>query len=351
MSEPEAGVLASPVETSAASINSADASEGQSAAGKAPLGPRRRNLAAFALPAILIGAIVIFSVLEPENFASMSNARAIALTQSVLVIISLAELFVLVTGDFDLSIGGNLALGAILVVGLPSLQGVPFWLSVILALGACTLVGFLNGVLVNIVRINAFIATLSTGLILGGVATWYTQGQVLYQDMPQALADFGTSSYFGIPTPILLFVLIAIVAWFVLDHTPYGRFLYALGGSREASRLSGLNVRALSISAFTVSGFICGLAGVTESAVLGSGNPTVGPAFLLPAFAAVFLGATTIKIGVFNVWGTVMAVFVIAVGVTGLQAIGVPYFVEPIFNGVVLLVAVAASRRLRKDMA
>ncbi|MCU1513429.1 MAG: monosaccharide transporter rane protein family [Microbacteriaceae bacterium] len=313
--------------------------------------PKKRRLSQYALPAIVVAGILVFSFLQPENFATLQNARAIALTQSILVIVAIAELFVLVSGDFDLSVGGNVALGGILSAGLPSLQGLPLWLSIVITLVACTLVGVINGILVNVVRINAFIATLSTGLVLGGLATWYTQGQVIYKDIPAALPAFGSSDVFGIPFAVILFVVLLLVAWFVLDHTPFGRFLYAIGGSREAARLSGLNVRALSVSAFTISGFICGIAGVVASAVLGSGNPSVGPAYLLPAFAAVFLGATSFKAGSFNVFGTVLAVFAIAIGVTGLQAIGVPYFIEPVFNGLVLLIAVAASRRLRKDMA
>jgi ribose transport system permease protein len=318
---------------------------------KQPRPRTSRQWSQWALPAITVAAAVVFSLMEPEQFATMGNARAIALTQSILLIVALAELFVLVTGDFDLSIGGNLALGGILVAGLTSMQGLPLLVAIVLTILACTVVGFINGVLVNVVRINAFIATLSTGLILGGIATWYTSGQVIYENIPEALPKFGAGDLLGIPNPVWLFIGIILIAFYVLEHTPFGRFLYAVGGSREAARLSGLNVRALSIAAFTISGLICGIAGVTATAVLGTGNPTVGPAYLLPAFAAVFLGATSFRSGSFNVFGTVLAVFALAIGVTGLQAVGVPYFIEPVFNGLVLLAAVAASRRLRVDAA
>ncbi|MEU6537149.1 ABC transporter permease [Streptomyces sp. NPDC047000] len=316
----------------------------------APARPRR-PLSQWALPAITVAAAVVFSLLEPATFASWGNARAILLTQSILVVVAIAELFVLVTGDFDLSVGGNLALGGILTAGLPSLQGLPLVAAILLAVAACTLVGLVNGLLVNVVRINAFIATLSTGLILGGVATWYTNGKVIYEHIPPSLPAFGATDVLGIPKPVWLFAILMLVVYYVLEHTPFGRFLYAVGGSREAARLSGLNVRRLSVAAFTVSGFICGIAGVTAASVLGTGNPTVGPSYLLPAFAAVFLGATSFRGGSFNVFGTVLAVFAIAIGVTGLQAVGVPYYIEPVFNGLVLLAAVAASRRLRADAA
>lgn len=313
--------------------------------------PRSLSLAKWALPAIFIAAIIVFSAMRPHLFPTVGNAKAIALTQSVLLIVSIAELFVLVTGEFDLSIGGNLGLGGILITGLSTKNGMNFWVALVLTLAACTVVGLINGYLVNVVRINAFITTLSVGLILGGVSTWYTNAQVIYEKIPHQLAGFGKGSVLGLPDPVLLFIALILITWYVLDHTPFGRFLYAVGGSREAARLAGLNVKALSISAFTISGFICGIAGITESAVLGSGNPTVGPEFLLPAFAAVFLGATSFKVGRFNIFGTALAVLAIAVGVSGLELVGVPYYIEPVFNGVVLLIAVAATRKIRQDMA
>jgi ribose transport system permease protein len=319
----------------------------------APPDPRRRavirTLAELALPAILIALLIGFSLARPEVFPTVANIRGILLVQSVLAILAIGVMFPLIVGHFDLSIGGNLGLGAILVTGLPSLQGLELLPSIVIALIACTLVGLLNGILVMVVKLNSFISTLAVGLILAGLTDWYTGSQILFQGIPTELPQFGKDRLFEIPFPVLLVVVVTLVAWFFLKYTPAGRYLYAIGGSPEAARLSGVRVTRLGIGAFVISGFLAGVAGVLESAVIGTGNPTVGASFLLPAFAAVFLGATTIRVGQFNPIGTIIAVLTIAVGVAGLQLVGLPFYIEPIFNGCILIIAVLATRMLRRN--
>jgi ribose transport system permease protein len=134
------------------------------------------------------------------------------------------------------------------------------------------------------------------------------------------------------------------VAWWVLERTPVGRYLYALGDNSEAARLTGLPTTALTMGAFVASGTLAGLAGVLEAANLGAGNPTLGASMLLPAFAAAFLGATIFRMGQYNVFGTVIAMFVVAVGIAGLQQVGVPFYVGSIFTGLVVLGAVVLTR-------
>ena len=130
-----------------------------------------------------------------------------------------------------------------------------------------------------------------------------------------------------------------------MGHTPFGRYIYAVGGGREVARLAGINTDLLTILAFTLSGFMAGIAGVLETATVGAAHPDVGPQFLLPAFAAAFLGATTIQPGRFNVLGTVVALFLLAVGIGGFQQLGAPFWVSPVFNGTALLIAVGLAVR------
>jgi ribose transport system permease protein len=210
----------------------------------------------------------------------------------------------------------------------------------------CTGVGLINGMLVAKVKINALVATLGTSTIVTGAVQWYTNGSTISEGIPKGLTTLSSRSVWVIPLPAFLLLVIALVTWYVLTYTPIGRRLYATGGSPDAAKLSGIRVDRLTIGAFTVAGLLCGIGGLLEAAQLGAGNPTVGPPLLLPAFAAAFLGATAIKVGVFNVWGTVLAVFTISVGVTGLQLVGVPFFVAPIFQGTALLVAVTIARYL-----
>lgn len=307
-------------------------------------------IARLALPIVLLAVVVMFSALRPETYFTVSNLRAVALTQAVLVIVALAALFPMVTGAFDVSVGANLSVGSILAAGLAAKQGWPDIAAIFAALVVCTLIGLLNGVIVVYVGINPFIATLGMSTVLSGAVLWYSQGTVIFQGVPKALVSIGRDDVLGIPLPVLLMAAIVLVAWYVTEQTPIGRYLYALGGSYEAARLSGLNVGRLTLLTFVISGGLCGIAGIIQAGILGAGNPTVGPQFLLPAFAAVFLGATAIKIGSFNVLGTVVAVFLLAAGVTGLEQVGVAVYVEPIFNGLALILGVGLVKMLHRDL-
>lgn len=305
--------------------------------------------AELALPAVLIISFIAFSLARPETFPTVGNVRGILLTQSVLAILALGAMFPLIVGDFDLSIAGNLGLGTVLVTGLSSRNDVPLWMATLIALIACGLVGLVNGLLVYRLNLNAFISTLAMGLILAGATDWYTGSQVIYENIPKALPDFGKGQLWGIPYPVILVGLLTIAIWFVLEQTPVGRYLYAVGGSKEAARLAGINVTRLGIGAFITCGVLAGCAGVLEAAVIGTGNSSIGSWFLLPAFAACFLGATTIRVGSFNAFGTIIAVITIAVGVAGLNLVGIPFYIEPIFNGAILIIAVLATRFLRRE--
>lgn len=311
--------------------------------------PLSTRLAAFALPAILVLFVLVFSALKPEIFPTVRTLHTLLRTESVSAIVAIALLFPLVVGEFDVSVGSVLGLGAILVTGLPSLQGLPLGPAIAIALLACAFVGLVNGLLVVKVGINALVATLGMSVIVSGLVLWYTGGNVIYSDIPPSLTQLANMNFVGVPLPAIFLIVVAGIAWYTLDLTPLGRYLYAVGGSKEAARLSGLNVERLTILAFVISGLLSGLAGVLQSAQLGSGNPNIGPPFLLPAFAAAFLGATAIRINTFNIPGTIIAVFTVATGITGLQLLGVEFFVAPIFQGVALIAAVAAARYLRRE--
>lgn len=305
-------------------------------------------VADYSLPAILVLLVIVFSVLAPDTFATVANMKTILASNSVVAILALGALIPLVVGQFDLSVGANLGLSAILCTGLASKFGMGAFESISLAILASTLVGLINGILVARGKIDAFVTTLGVSVLVTGGVVWFSDGQTFASNIPKSLTDLGQQQWLGVPAPVYVLAAVVLVAFYVLNATPLGRYLYAVGGSKEASRLSGLNVPMLTILAFAGSGLLAGLAGVLQSAQLGAGNPAVGPPFLLPAFAGAFLGATAFKRGAFNVLGTVTAVFTIAVGINGLIAIGAPYFVEPIFTGVALIIAALFSRALKK---
>ncbi len=307
------------------------------------------RLAAWALPMILVVFVIFFSIAEPRTFPTWRTVVTLLRTESVSAILSIALLFPLIVGEFDLSVGAVLGAGAILVTGLPSQQGISLVPSIIIAIAACGTIGLINGLLVARLGISSLVATLSASVIVTGCVLWYTNGTVFYTGIPQDLPRLAQENLFGVPLPAIFLLIIVIVAWYTLEATPLGRYFYAVGGSKDAAKLSGLKVSRLTIIAFVISGVLAGFAGVLQSAQLGSGNPNVGPPFLLPAFASAFLGATTIKVGTFNVLGTVIAVFTVAAGITGLQLIGVEFFVGPIFQGAALLAAVITTQQLLRE--
>jgi ribose transport system permease protein len=308
----------------------------------------RHRAASMALPAVFLAIIVYFSIMRPETFATWSNARTIMLTQSVPAIFAIALLFPLVVGQFDLSVGANLGFGLIIVTGMPHTFGWPLVPSIVLALLATTAIGLVNGLLVAYLDLNALVVTLAMASLLTGAVLYLTKGAVFYSGIPESLGWF-SGSINTVPKPMILLVIVALIAWFFLEHTPTGRYLYATGGSRNAALLAGVPVKHLTVMSFVTCGLLAGVAGVIQASILGAGNPTVGPAFLLPGFTAVFLGATAIKPGVFNVPGTVLGVFTVSTGIVGLNLMGVPFFIEPIFAGGALLVAIISARFLRLD--
>jgi ribose transport system permease protein len=215
-------------------------------------------------------------------------------------------------------------------------------------------VGVLNGVIVEFGRIDSFIATLGTGSMLYAVTGWITDGGRIVpgpQGLPAAFTDLYDSTFLGLPVPAFYVLALAVALWLMLERLPLGRYLYVIGSNPRAADLVGIRTRRYSIYAFTASGLIVGSAGVLLAAQQQIGNPSVGLDYLLPAFAGALLGSTAIKPGRPNAVGTVVAVAVLAVGLTGIGQMGADFWTIPLFYGGTLLMAVGLSgysaRRLR----
>ncbi|MEL6889463.1 MAG: ABC transporter permease, partial [Pseudomonadota bacterium] len=203
--------------------------------------------------------------------------------------------------------------------------------------------GFLNGLLVEVAKIDSFIATLGTGTVLYALALWHTGGRQMVGLLPDGFYALNTTFVFGLPITAYYLIVITVVMWIILEYTPVGRYLYAIGANQRAAQLNGIPTRKYVIGAFVASGTMTALAGVLLAAKLRIGQASVGLEFLLPALVGAFLGSTTIKPGRVNVWGTVVGVVILAVGISGIQQFGGSFWVEPLFNGVTLLVAIGIA--------
>jgi ribose transport system permease protein len=291
-------------------------------------------VARYALLGVFVLVVVVFSVLRPDTYPTWLNVTSILGNQAITLLLALAVLVPLLVGEFDLSVAAIFGFCQLLVVGLLVHSGFGVVAAVLVAIAAGCLIGVLNGVLITRFGVSSFIATLGTQTLLGGAALAYSGGQVIQGDLPEAFLTAGQADVGGVSL---------VTLWFVLARTTLGRRLVATGGNREAARLSGVRTHRAILTAFVVCGCLAAATGVAIAAQLGSGQPLVGPSYLLPAYAGAFLGATTVTPGRFNVWGTVIAVYVLAAGVTGLQQLGVESWVEYVFNGTALLLSVILS--------
>ena len=294
--------------------------------------------------------VLLFTVLPSTSgtFPSSANFENITGNQSVLALIALAAIVPLVCGEFDISVGSILSLSTVVTAHAVSSWGLPIAFAVLAGILAGGLVGVVNGFLVAKVRVNSLIATLAVGTILTGFTLAISSTPII-EGVPDAFTTFGTGDWFGIPRPFFVLIFVAFLLWFLLEQTPMGRQLHAIGSSITAARLVGVPVERLVLSSYVVSGLVSGAAGVLQLARSGVGDPNVGTSFLLPAIAAAFLGATTIRPGRFNPWGTTVALYLLITGTTGFQLLGSDSWVEQVFDGSALVIAVTLARLVSQE--
>ncbi|RNL62898.1 ABC transporter permease [Nocardioides marmoriginsengisoli] len=284
--------------------------------------------------------IVVFGMWTPSLFLTQSTMHSVAAQQAIVAILALALLVPMVCGAFDLSVGATVNLATVVTVVLQTERGWGMWPSIIAAVAVGALVGALNGFIVVGLKVDSFIATLGTATVITAVQTIVTGGLQPLPPATEAWNNLTQHKIAGFQIVVLYLVVLAFLTWWVLDHTPAGRYLYAAGGNAEAARLTGVPVGRWTWMSLIWSGALCGFAGVLYASLSGP-SLTFGAALLLPAFAAVFLGSTQITPGRFNVWGTLLAIYVLATGVKGLQLVTGEQWINDMFNGVALIAAVA----------
>lgn len=299
----------------------------------------------YSLLVALIATFIGFSIALPDRFPTHANIVSVLSNQVVILVIAIGTLFPLAVGEFDLSIGNMVGFTQVLVIGLMSKSNVSIPLAIIIAIGVAGFAGLVNGLLLTKLRASSLIATLATGSVLSGLAFWYSGGQTLYKNIPESFPKLARTTFHSIPLPVIYVTVIAGIVGVVLTFTRAGRRLYATGGNPKAAALTGIRVHRVTILAFVVAGLMAGIAGVIIASQLGSGDPSLGPDLLLPAYAGSFLGATAFRPGRFNVPGTVVAIYFLAVASTGLQIYGVPSWSTDVFNGVALALAVGLSTK------
>jgi ribose transport system permease protein len=295
---------------------------------------------------ILIILFVVFSLWIPDTFLTATTWRTLIDSQSIVGLAAVALVVPLSAGVFNLAVGHQVGAAGILVGALLAKADFSTATAIALAVLAGITIGLVSGLLVVKARIDSFIATLGVSSLLAALITAISDGQQILQ-LPKGFADLGTSTLFGVSYltyPVVALIVVSFAVWYVLERTPVGRRIYATGGNIEAARLAGVKTSLVIVGSLMTCGAIASIAGILVTARLANADPTIGPAYLLPAFTAAFLGSTQFRGGRFNVWGTVLAVYVLAIGVKGLQLGGAPVWIPDAFNGASLLIAVGMAK-------
>ena len=320
---------------------------------KLPARRTRREIERFALPGAWIFLILLFGTLAPDSFLTWRNFTSMFGSQAVLVVLTLGLLVPLTAGDFDLDLSGasTLVLASMLVAVLNVSHGWPVSAAILAAVLMGMLIGVVNAFFILYFRIPSLIVTLGVSTFVNGGVLWLSDSQTI-SGVSMGLVEWVViRRLFGIPLAFFYAIALAMILWYVLELTIPGRKLLFTGRGQEVARLNGVNVSKVRVVAFVTSGGIAAMGGVLYAGMTGSADPLSGLSFLLPAFAAAFLGATTIRPGRFNPIGTLISVYFLVTGITGLTIMGAQAYVQNLFYGGALVVAVALSQIVRGRQA
>jgi ribose transport system permease protein len=305
------------------------------------LGPRR-------LSAVYLWGLffIVFSAIDPSTFPTSVTFRLVFSQGVVTCILALAFLVPLAANAYDLSIGAVMSLSLALCIWFNLHTHLPAGLVAVIAVLACTAVGAASGFVVVKLRVNSFIATLGMSQVLLAAVLFISSNSQLVGNLPTSYTNLGQNNIAGIPAVLIYLLVLALLMWFVLEHTPVGRYLFATGGNEQAARLTGVRTDRVIWASLVASGAIAGLAGVVYSMRTPIFTSAIGPGYLFPAVAAVFLGASQFQQRP-NVWGTLIAYFALAFGIQGLalSSSSGAVWSQPLFEGVALIIAVAFASR------
>jgi ribose transport system permease protein len=316
--------------------------------------PRTHRLSAgafapYALPILLGLAILLFSLLRPSTFATTANLQATLQAVAVDLVVAAALIIPLVTNRFDLSVGSNIGLTGIIMGQLMAShhwQAIP---AILVALALGLAIGALNGIFVAYLRVDSLIVTLGTATALTGITTWQSNGVLITTGLSGNLTHIGFDKFLGIPVAFLIAVGVALIAWYVVTQTVFGRYLGAVGSNEQSAILVGINVRRSVFVAFLISGLLGAFAGVLEVANQGVADPSIGGIdFLLPALAGTFLSVSAFTPGRYNVPGAFVGLLFVSVTESGLAYLGAAPWIQPVFNGTAVVVAVTLATLLHR---
>jgi len=301
----------------------------------------------FGLIVVWLVLIAVFGALRPDTFLTWQNISTVLGSQAVLVIVTLGVIVSLTANDFDLSIANTLSLSSITVAILNVNHSLPLGVSIAAAIVIGAAVGLVNGFFIIVFRIHSLIVTLGVGTFLHGIGLWASESQTISGIDPFLSDIVIVRRLFGIPLVFYYAIFLAAAVWYVFEFTAIGRRILFVGRGREVARLSGIHTDRLRWLCLVASGLFGSVAGVFYAGTQGAADPVSGDSYLLPALAAAFLGSTSILPGRFNPWGSTVAVYFLVTGITGMIFLGFGSFIQDMFYGGALVLAVTLSQIAR----
>ncbi|CAK7062268.1 MAG: Autoinducer 2 import system permease protein LsrD [Desulfovibrio sp.] len=292
---------------------------------------------------VIIAAFVAFFGLMSPSFLTAQNWSALIVGQVGVLCVALGALSPLIAGEFDFSLGYMLGFCA-MVGAVVAQTGAPAPAVILAVIGSGLLMGFVNGALSIFLKMNSTVVTLGMGLVMYGLIMALSDGHTITGNIPEVLQFIAKEKFLNINISIWIIVACAFGLFYFLEHTPMGKQMYATGLAPRASYLSGIRTKGLKIMSFMLAGFFVSLGALMLLGQSGSAKPATGPSYLMPAYAAVFLSITTHKAGQFNVLGLLVSILMLAIGFNGLSLLGLPFWIEAVFNGIILIVVILTTK-------
>lgn len=334
--------------TDATSTETTSSPSAPSSSPRRPRPPVLSTAGRYMVP-ILFVALTLYFIITLPNFRTQVNFVSMADSQSIVLMLAIVGCFMMRIGEFDLSIISTMVLSGAIIAKLTE-GGTGLFMALLVAVVVGAVIGVINGLLVVRLGVDAFVTTLGVNTLTSGIIYWVTDSTTLLT-VPDQIVSLSRSHFLGLTLATWIGWGFVLVAWYVFDFTPLGRRMLFIGGSRDVARLAGIAVDRTRFIGFIVAGVLASIVGMLLLGQLGAADGSTTAQYLLPPFAAVFLGAATIRLNQFNALGTLFALYLLAVGVTGLQLNGAPTWVSSAFNGAALVAAVTLAKLASRGKA
>lgn len=297
----------------------------------------------YGLVIVFIAIVTFFSILN-SNFFTLSNWSRILIGQAIIGSVALGAIFILIIGEFDMSLGYMVAF-ILIVGGYLSEKGCGTTTVLLAMFGAGALAGLVNGCLIVLLKIPNAVATMGAGICMYGLTLAMSGGRVLSLNIPKAIITVCNYRVLNITLPVYILAILMVAVYFLLEFTPFGKRLYAIGGNERAAYLSGINTNVYRILAFVIAGMFVALGALFILGQARAANPQRGPEYLMSAYATVYLSVTVFRPGTFNLRGVALSLILLGAGFKGLSLIGLPYWFENVFYGIILATAMLTANK------